>query len=108
MLKLVLIAAAVVVLAVGVVLALAAAKPDTIAVQRSVTIKAPPAAVFALINDFHAWPRWAPQDREDATMVRTYGGAASGAGAISDWTSKGNAGAGRMTIVTAKIGRASW
>jgi hypothetical protein len=57
--------------------------------------------LYALIADFHNWPQWAPQDREDPTMQRTYRGAASGLGAVSEWTSKGSAGAGEMTITAA-------
>jgi uncharacterized protein YndB with AHSA1/START domain len=98
--KIALIAAAVIIVVIAAILAIAATKPDTIDVQRSVTIKAAPAVVFALINDFHNWPRWARQDRDDATMTRVYSGASSGTGAVSDWTSHGNAGAGRMTIVS--------
>lgn len=98
--KIALVAVGVIVVVIATILASAAAKPDTIDVQRSVTIKAAPAVVFALINDFHNWPRWAPQDRDNATMTRVYSGASSGTGAMSDWTSHGNAGAGRMTIVS--------
>jgi uncharacterized protein YndB with AHSA1/START domain len=97
--KIVLICVALFALAAGLILALAAMKPDRISVQRSVVIAAPPAAVFALIDDLHNWPRWAPQDREDATMTRALSGAPAGVGAVSDWTSRGNAGAGRMEIV---------
>ena len=60
-----------------ILLVLAATRPNTIRVQRSTLIGAPAEKVFALINDFHEWPRWAPQDREDPSMQRTYSGAAS-------------------------------
>ena len=50
----------VVVLCVSVVLTLAATKPDTFALARETTINAPPAKVFALINDFHQWGAWSP------------------------------------------------
>jgi K+-transporting ATPase KdpF subunit len=40
------------------VLIVAATKPDTFVVQRSVSIKAPPDKVFALISDFRAWSSW--------------------------------------------------
>jgi uncharacterized protein YndB with AHSA1/START domain len=102
--KIALIAVALIVVAIAAILAYAATRPDTIAIQRSVRIKAPPAVVFALIDDLHNWPRWAPQDREDPTMTRSYGGAARGVGAISDWTSKGNAGAGHMMIAKSVAG----
>ncbi len=82
----------------GIVLVFAATRPSTFRVQRSIEIDAPPATVFALINDFHHWRRWAPQDKEDMSMQRTYSGAANGRGAISDWQSRGSAGMGRMSI----------
>ncbi|MGA1982087.1 MAG: SRPBCC family protein [Acidobacteriaceae bacterium] len=86
-------------LVIAAVLLYAATKPNTLRVQRSIEIGAPPAKIFALIDDFREWPRWAPQDREDATMVRTDSGAASGVGAISDWHGSGSSGSGQMEIV---------
>jgi hypothetical protein len=83
---------------VAAVLAFAATKPKTFHVQRSISIKAPPTKIFALIDNFHNWSGWAPQDREDPTMSRTYSGAANGKGAVSEWNSKGSAGKGRMEI----------
>lgn len=96
--KFALIAIALIAIAVIVILALAATKPGTLTVQRTIVIAAPPASVFALIADFHNWPRWAPQDREDITMKRTFAGPSSGIGAVSLWTSRGSSGAGRMTV----------
>jgi uncharacterized protein YndB with AHSA1/START domain len=80
------------------VLIYAAAKPSTFHVERSATIKATPEKVFPLINDLHNWPRWAPQDREDPMMKRTFAGAESGVGATSAWSGSGTTGKGRMTI----------
>jgi hypothetical protein len=79
-------------------LVLAATKPSTFSVHRSIDVNASSAKVFALINDFHQWPLWAPQDREDLTMQRTYGSQSAGVGAMSQWTSRGSAGAGEMMI----------
>jgi uncharacterized protein YndB with AHSA1/START domain len=79
-------------------LVFAATKPNTFRAQRSVTIKAPPEKIFALINDFHSWNRWAPQDNEDPTMSRTFSGPANGQGAVSEWNSSGSAGRGQMSI----------
>jgi uncharacterized protein YndB with AHSA1/START domain len=92
---------AVAIVLIAAVLLFAASKPNTFTVQRSVVIDAPPEKVFELINDFHNWPKWAPQDKdkEDPSMKRTFSGAASGVGAISDWTGSGNNGAGRMMII---------
>jgi uncharacterized protein YndB with AHSA1/START domain len=84
---------------IAVVLVFAATKPNTFRVQRSTVIDSPPEKIFALVNDFHNWYRWAPQDREDSTMRRTYSGAQSGRGAVSAWQSKGSAGTGGMSII---------
>jgi carbon monoxide dehydrogenase subunit G len=86
------------VLGVAAVLIVAASRPDSIRIQRSIVVSAPPQVVFPLINDFHNWNRWAPQDRRDPTMKRTFSGAISGVGAISDWQGSGETGSGRMTI----------
>jgi uncharacterized protein YndB with AHSA1/START domain len=83
------------------ILAFASTKPDTINIQRIAEIKAPPERIFALIDDFHNWPAWAPHDKMDPTMNRTYVGAARGKGASSEWTSRGRAGSGRMEIIEA-------
>jgi hypothetical protein len=85
-------------LAIAAIFVLAAGRPTTFQVQRSIIIQASPQKIFALLDDFHNWSRWAPQDKEDPTMRRTFSGAASGPGAISEWTSSGSAGTGRMTI----------
>ena len=95
------IAIAVVVL-ILVVLSYAASRPDTLSVRRSIVINAPPEKIFTLIDDFHSWHLWAPQDREDPTMQRTFSGLQSGAGAISSWHGNGSTGRGTMTIDAAE------
>jgi len=80
------------------VLVFAATRSDTLRVTRSTVIRASPEQIFALIDDFHYWTKWAPQDTEDPTMTRTYSGAARGVGAISDWEGAPSAGKGRMSI----------
>ena len=80
------------------ILIFAATKPHTFYIQRSATIKAPREKIFALIDDFHNWSKWAPQDREDPTVKRTYCGPSSGQGAVSEWNGSGSAGRGRMVI----------
>lgn len=81
------------------VLIVAAMKPDTMHVERSIEINAPPAKVFALLNDFHQWPQWAPQDKDDSAITRTYSGAASGVGAVSESRGKRATGNGHMEII---------
>jgi uncharacterized protein YndB with AHSA1/START domain len=80
------------------ILLFADTRPNIIQVTRSITIQAPAEKIFPFIDDFHHWPGWAPQDKEDPTMKRIYSGQEKGAGAISDWQGTGNAGKGRMTI----------
>jgi uncharacterized protein YndB with AHSA1/START domain len=81
------------------ILLFAATRPNQLQIQRAIRIAAPPQAIFALINDFHHWPLWAPQDRDDPTIRRTYEGSPSGLGAISAWQGAGSTGQGRMQIV---------
>ena len=78
---------------------LAATKPDTFAVQRSVTIAAPPERIMGLVCDFRNWRSWSPWEELDPAMERSFAGAPIGVGAV--YSRKGNAdvGAGRMEIV---------
>jgi uncharacterized protein YndB with AHSA1/START domain len=87
----------VIVAGVLVVAALAAAKPDTIAIVRAVDVNAPPEQVFSLVDDLRRWAEW-PADTEQAQMARTFGAISRGKGATSEWTGSGSAGAGRMEI----------
>ncbi|HSY30137.1 MAG TPA: SRPBCC family protein [Burkholderiaceae bacterium] len=88
----------IVVALVAAVLIFAATKPDTFRVERSIVIKAPPEKVFALVNNFHQWAEWSPWEHLDPAMVRTYGGAAEGKGAVYGWTGDSKVGEGRMEI----------
>ncbi len=93
-----------VLVAVAAILILAATKPDSFRIERSVTIQASAEKIFPLINDFHNWSQWAPQDREDPSIKRTYSGPASGVGAVSEWSSSGKAGSGTMSITESAPG----
>ena len=98
MLRIIGIAAAVIVVAVAGVLIYAATQPDDFQVARTASIKAPPERIFALIDDFHQWGAWSPYEKLDPGMKRSMTGAASGKGAAYAWESDGKAGAGRMEI----------
>ena len=91
-------AAGLLVVAIGVVLALAATKPDTFRVQRTASVKAPPEKIFALINDFDRWGAWSPYEKKDPAMRRTRSGPSSGKGAVYAWEGNGDIGMGRMEI----------
>ena len=84
---------------IGALLAYAASRPDTVRVERDIVVKAPPARVFALIDDFHRWADWSPWEKLDPAMKRTHSGAASGKGAVYAWQGNGDVGAGRMEIL---------
>jgi uncharacterized protein YndB with AHSA1/START domain len=87
-----------IVVIIAAILTVAATKPNTFRIKRSIAIKAPPQKIFALIDDFRNWSEWAPQDKEDPTMSRTYNGPESGKGAICIWNGSGSSGRGQMAI----------
>ncbi len=77
----------------------AATRPDTFRVERSITVTAAPDKVFALLNDFHQFPSWSPWQDLDPAMKVTHSGAASGPGAVYEWSGNSAVGAGRMEIL---------
>jgi len=72
---------------------------DTYRVERSITIQAPPAEIFALVVDFRRWAEWSPWEGLDPKLQRTYSGPESGAGASYGWSGNRKAGQGQMTIL---------
>lgn len=86
-----------------IILGLAMMQPDSFTVQRSATIKAPPAKVMAYLNDFHQWPAWSPWEKLDPKMQRTFEGAASGKGAVYAWNGDDKVGQGRMEIIDSNV-----
>jgi uncharacterized protein YndB with AHSA1/START domain len=88
-------------LAIAVVLILASRKPDTLRVQRTAAIHAPPEKIFPLISDFHQWRAWSPYEDRDPNLQRSYSGTANGRGAVYEWNGNKNVGSGRMEIVEA-------
>lgn len=90
--------ALIVVALVAVFLIVAAFQPSHYRIARSLTVAAPPAIVFAQVNDFHRWGSWNPWEKLDPAMTTTYEGAPAGVGAIYTWTGNSQVGAGRMTL----------
>jgi uncharacterized protein YndB with AHSA1/START domain len=90
-------------IAIAIVLLIALTKPNTFAVQRAISIKAPAEKIFALINDFHQWGTWSPYENKDPAMKRTYSGANSGKGAVYAWDGNKNVGSGRMEILDTSV-----
>jgi uncharacterized protein YndB with AHSA1/START domain len=101
MLRKILLALAVVV---AVVLIAAAFQPSSFAVSRSTLVSAPPAALFAEVNDLHRWAGWSPYEKLDPAMQRTFEGAPAGVGAVYGWVGNSEAGSGRMTITESRPG----
>jgi hypothetical protein len=75
-----------------------AMQPPEYRVIRATTIAAPPAAVFAQVNDFHNWDAWSPWAKLDPNATKTFEGSSSGTGAIFTWSGNKKIGEGKMTI----------
>jgi Polyketide cyclase / dehydrase and lipid transport len=90
----------VVVLAVAVVSAIAASRPDTFRVSRSATIATPADKLFPMINDVREFNTWNPYNQKDPQMKGSYSGPASGPGAHYDFESR-KAGTGSFEVLRA-------
>jgi hypothetical protein len=90
------------VLIVVVLVAIVAMQPSEFRVARSATIAAPPAAVFAQVNDFHKWEAWSPWAKLDPAMKKAYEGAPAGTGAIYKWNGNNEVGEGSTTITESR------
>jgi uncharacterized protein YndB with AHSA1/START domain len=99
MFEIMVIIAVVLAIAIAVVLILAATKPNTFSVRRTITVRAPAEKIFPLIDDFHQWGSWSPYEKKDPAMKRSYSGPASGKGAVYGWEGNKNVGSGRMEIL---------
>ena len=95
MIKKIAIALALIVIVFAIVVA---TRPADFRITRTATIAAPPAAVFAQVNDFHKWEAWSPWAKLDPTMKTTYDGPAEGSGTGYAWAGNSEVGEGRMTI----------
>ncbi len=96
MLKFIITAAAIIAVAIIGLVAYASTRPDSFSVSRSLTIKATPDKLFALINDLHQFNDWNPYERKEPG-TGTYSGADFGIGARYDWKGA-KIGSGSMTI----------
>ena len=86
------------VIIVAVLIVIIALQPTHYRVERSTTISAPPATVFAQVNDFHKWDAWSPWAKMDPAMKQNFDGAPAGTGAGYSWVGNSQVGEGRMTI----------
>lgn len=88
---------AVAVIVVGFIVVVLLQPPD-FRIQRTATINAAPADVFAQVNNFHPWEAWSPWAKLDPAAKSTFEGPAAGVGAIFTWSGNNKVGEGRMTI----------
>ena len=84
--------------AIVIILAMAMTKPNEMKFERSLTMKASPEKIYAVINDFHNWPSWSPWEALDPAMKKTHSGVPSGVGAVYEWVGNDKVGQGRMEI----------
>ena len=99
MLKKIFVGIVVIVVAFAVIVAL---QPSEFRVARSTTISAPPAAVFAQVNDFHNWEAWSPWAKLDPAAKATFEGPRAGKGAIFRWAGNEEVGEGSMMITESR------
>lgn len=92
-------------LAVGVILLIAARKPDTFRIERRATFAAPPDLVFNQINDLVAWQAWSPWAKKDPDAKAEFGAITAGPGATFRWDGDKNVGRGQMTILESEAPR---
>lgn len=98
MLKKILIAVPLAIVAVVAVILIAAAfRPYSFAMERSATLDATPAALFAQVNNHHNFEKWNPFSEGDPGVRYTYSGPDSGVGAACSWEG-GKSGKGTSTI----------
>jgi carbon monoxide dehydrogenase subunit G len=99
MLKKILIALAAIVLIFVVVVAL---QPSEFQMDRSTTIAAPQADVFAQVNDFHKWDAWSPWAKLDPEAKVNFEGAPEGEGTVMTWSGNSEVGEGKMTLTESR------
>src|SRR5262249_2075931 len=88
----------VITLVVVAILAIAATRPATYHVERSLSMGASQGAVFAVLNDLRRFPEWSPWQKLDPHAKVAYSEPATGVGAFYSWVGNKEVGEGRTTI----------
>src|SRR5678816_4224754 len=77
-------------------------QPADFRVERTTTIAAPQADVFAKVNDFHKWDAWSPWAKLDPAAIVGFEGPEAGQGAAMTWSGNSEVGEGKVTIVESR------
>jgi hypothetical protein len=99
MIKILLIALAIIVVVFVIVVAL---QPAEYRVVRIASVSAPPAVVFAQVNDLHKFQTWSPFTKLDVAAKNTFEGPPAGIGALLIWAGNAQVGEGRMRITESR------
>jgi hypothetical protein len=102
--KLALYIAVALLLAVGLLLAYAATRPDDFRVERRLRIAATPAQLWPLVGELRGFNRWNPYERKDPLTQGSYSGAAAGVGSRYAWESS-KIGTGSLEITAQSPGQ---
>jgi carbon monoxide dehydrogenase subunit G len=70
--------------------------------DRSTTIAAPQADVFAQVNDFHKWDAWLPWAKLDPNAKVGFEGPPEGEGTVMTWSGNTEVGEGKMTLTESR------
>lgn len=88
--------------ALGVLAVVIAMRPSEFSVTRSGAISAPPAVVFAQVNNFRNWEAWSPWAKLDPDAKEIFEGPAEGEGAVFRWAGNKDVGEGSMRIIESR------
>lgn len=84
-----------------VLLGVAATRPPTFRIVRTIDVGVPPERVFPHVADFEKWRAWSPWEKKDPALERTLSGAPHGKGARYAWRGNKQVGEGSMEITEA-------
>jgi uncharacterized protein YndB with AHSA1/START domain len=87
---------------VGAFLVVVVRQPSDFRIERTATMAAPQADVFAQVNDLHKWDAWSPWAKLDPDARMTFEGPEAGQGAAMVWAGNDKVGEGKMTLVESR------
>ncbi|NOT33258.1 MAG: SRPBCC family protein [Candidatus Eisenbacteria bacterium] len=78
---------------------IASMRPDTFRIERKIVMKAAPATIYLIANDFNHWTKWSPWEALDPDMKKNIEGPGVGVGAVYTWSGNDKVGEGKMSIL---------